>query len=339
MALQGYDEGFFMRWIMGNMVGKDIILVVALGLALNISGGCRTPLRTFVIGIAGHSSIDTAGVKGFKAGMAELGYVEGQNIKYIFKSVLETDIQDMDNGIRELLSQDIDLLLTTGEMVSVRANGLVKGTAVPLLFIGNSHPVENGLVATMSHPGGYATGVRVVDNVPKALEFLVMVTPGAKKVYLPYDPKDDVTTVNLPVVSRTASQLGIEVVFQEIHSIEDAVKGIEALPDDVNAIFCIPSRTLNAGNIELSRAAIRQGKALGAAIALDEEVLVTFSTDFFDTGKKAARLAQQVLNGVRPADIPVESSEVYLTINLKTAEKIGIKIPNSILAQANKIIR
>lgn len=321
------------------MPWKNIMPAVVFTVALNILGGCKAPARTFVLGIASHASMDTAGIKGFKAGMVESGYIEGKNIKYIFKRVLETDIQDMDDGIKELLSQDIDLLLTTGEMVPLRANGLVKGTGVPLVFIGNSHPVENGLIESISRPGGSATGILVVENVSKALEFLVKITPGAKKVYLPYDPKDDLSTVNLPVVAKTASELGIEVVFQEIHSVEDAVKGIEALPEDVNAIFCIPSRTLNTRNIELSRAAIGRGKALGAAIALDEEVLVTFSTDFFDMGKKAARLAQQVLNGARPADLPVESSEVYLTINLKTAEKIGIKIPYSILAQADKIIR
>lgn len=316
-----------------------IIWIIVFFLILTAFEGCEAPARTFTIGIASHSSIDTAGIKGFKAGMVESGYIEGKNVRYIFKRVIETDKQNMDDGIKELLSQDIDLLLTTGETVPLRAKGLLKGTDVPLLFLGNSRPVENGLVKSLDHPGGNVTGIRVVDNVPKALELLVMITPDTKKIYLPYDPEDEISTVNLAVVAKAASRLGVEIVFHKVRSVEEAVKAIEALPEDVNAIFGIPSITLNSGNIELSRAAIRKGKALGTAITLDDEVLVTLSSDFFDIGKKAARLAQQILNGVRPADLPVETSEVIITINLNTAEKIGLYIPDTILVRATNIIR
>lgn len=192
---------------------------------------------------------------------------------------------------------------------------------------------------SLSHPGGNITGVRVTDTVSKALEWLVTVIPGAKKVYLPYNPKDVISTSPLEQANKTADQLGIEIVAHKIQSVEDAVAAIEAMPNDIDAVFRIPSVTLDPRNNELSLAAIKRGIPMGAGLWLDEDVLITFSPDFFQSGKQAARLADQILKGTRPADLPVEASDISLVINLKTAEKIGLHIPDNVLVQANRIIR
>jgi len=75
-----------------------------------------------------------------------------------------------------------------------------------------------------------------------------------------------------------------------------------------------------------------------ATLPLAKSVLITFASDFNETGKTAARLAHQIRIGIKPADIPFETAEVFLTVNAKTAEKIGVHIPDEILIQAHKII-
>ena len=174
---------------------------------------------------------------------------------------------------------------------------------------------------------------------PKALEFLKLTVPDLKQVYLPFNPDDAVSVDYLRELNKTGSQVGVELILHEIHSVEEAVTAIENLKEDIDAVFMIPSPTLNLKNSELSRAAIKRKIPMGAALQLDEDVLITFSADFSDAGKKMARMAEEILEGKNPADIPVETMEVKLIINLKTAEKIGILIPDGILVQADTIIR
>ena len=312
---------------------------IAFSLMLIDFGGCKAPDRIFTIGIVAEAPIDVPLLQGFKQGMAEFGYIEDENIKYIYKNVLEHDEYNIDAGIKELLAQDIDILLTIESKVSLRAKELVKSTDKPLLFSANPFPVESGLVESMSHPGGNITGVMIVDTASKTLETLTMIIPSVKKVYLPYNPNDRVSISILSKLGNTASQLGIEIDFHKIHSVEETVASIEGLPEDVGAIFMIPSPTLNPRSSELIQAGIKRGIPMGASLLLDEAVLVSLTNDFLDTGKKTARLAHQINQGVKPADLPIETADVYLIINLITAEKLGINIPDAVLAQAKTIIR
>ena len=133
--------------------------------------------------------------------------------------------------------------------------------------------------------------------------------------------------------------MGIEIVPGDVHSVEEAVAAIESLPEDINAIYRIPSPTLDSRNNELSQAAIKRGLPMGSGLPLDEAVLLTLSTNLFDVGKQTARMADQVFLGTKPGDLPVESGEQTLVINLKTADAIGLHIPDSILQQADTVIR
>jgi putative tryptophan/tyrosine transport system substrate-binding protein len=316
-----------------------IILAVVFSLLSMTLTGCKSSEKIFTIGIASHVSIHTKEIEGFKAGMAELGYIEGNNIRYVYKSDISFNDKDIEAGIKELLAQDIDLLFTTYNESALAARKAVEGTKIPVIVTAVSWPVEIGLVNSLSHPGGNVTGIQVTDTITKGLEWLAQITPHAKKIYLPYNPDDNISDLYLDILKKTASKLGIELVVQKIHSVEETVAAIENLPKDVDAIYRIPSPTLYPRNNELSQAAIKRGIPLGAGTALDESVLITFSIDFYSMGKQGARLAHEILKGAKPADLPIETADILLTINLRTAEKIGLHIPEDVLVQANKIIR
>jgi len=320
---------------MTSLISAMVFIAVYL-----LTAGCSRPEDSiFTVGIVNDISILAPSVDGFKAGMEEFGYVEGGKVKYIYNGILNNNDKDVDAEIRNILSQGVDMLLTLGNHASLRAKKAVDGTDMPVIFCGCNRPITAGLIETMAHPGLNITGIAVADSAPKALEWLKAVTPGLKKVYMPYNPDDGISMVSLSGLDEAASHLGLEFIHHKVHSVEEAVAGIENLPKDVGAIFRIPSPTLDSRNSELSRAAIKRGLPVGARLPLDKEVLVTFATDLYDTGKSAARLANQIRLGVKPADIPVETADAFLTINLKTAEEIGIHIPNDILVQAKIIIR
>jgi putative ABC transport system substrate-binding protein len=316
-------------------VAQIVLVTMVGGLLLSACGAKQDHLLT--IGVIIDLSIHAASFEGLKAGMADLGYVEEEDVTYIYSGDTYPDAAA--NEIENMMAQDVDLLFTAGNACTTAAQEAVEGTDVPVVFCAVAGPVEEGYVESIRHPGGNLTGVQVGGEIPKALEWLVTITPEADKVYVPYNPDEGSSTMFLAVLEEVTPQLGIELVPGEVRSVEESVAAIENLPEDVDAIFRVPSATLDSQNSELSQAAIRRGLPMGAGLPLDEAVLLTLASDLFEAGKQAARLAHQIAQGVKPADLPVETAEFSMTINLKTAEAIGLDIPDMVLQQADTIIR
>jgi putative tryptophan/tyrosine transport system substrate-binding protein len=312
---------------------------IALLLLFSTSGSGHAMDKVFTIGVVNCVPILSRAVEGFKAGMTEQGYIEGKNVKYIFNGLIQNDQKTIEAEIRKLLSPDVDLLLSVGYEASLEVKKAVEGSDLPILVCFFRGPVESGLIKSFAHPGGNITGVAGMDRTAKALEWLKAINPGIKKVFLPYNPDDRVSAFSNSEIEEATSQLGIEVVFKKVHSVEETVTAIINLPKTVQAVFLVPSPTLNPGSRELCQAAISRGLTTGSSIALDEAVLATFTDDICAVGKETARLAHQIRLGAKPADLPFETSDIFLTVNLKTAEKIRLNIPDYILAQAKTIIR
>jgi putative tryptophan/tyrosine transport system substrate-binding protein len=316
----------------------NLWIIVPLLLFMLITG-CKARDKIFTIGIASHASSQAQELKGFKKGMAELGYVEGENVKYIyFSRALGNNDQIIDSELKKLLAQNIDLLFTAYNERALRAKKAVEGTDIPVIAAVCSRPVEIGLVKSLSHPEGNVTGVQAADTISKGLEWLMQIFPHAKNIYLPYNPDDMISTLYLDSLNKAASQLGIKLIFNKIYSVEEAVASIENIPKDVDAIYGIPSQTIGSKSSELSHAAINRGLPLGAGLSFDD-ALIALGVDYFEIGKQAAQLAHKIHQGIKPVDLPFETSEVKLVINLKTAEKIGFTVPDNILSQATIIIR
>jgi putative tryptophan/tyrosine transport system substrate-binding protein len=319
-------------------IKTSLIWVISFILTLMAPGGCKSPVRVYKIGVAAHPQRDVIPLDGLRAGMAELGYIEGKNIKYIYKDIIDEDDKIIRPQVKELLAQGIDILFVIGRAGGV-ARDLTKGTNMPVLFCGESDPVGDGMVESLLHPGANITGVKLTDSISKTLEWLAIIKPGIKKVWMPYDPNDQHTANDVSQVEKAASQLRVQLLCQKVHSVEDTIAAIKGLPEDVDAVFIIPSRVLFPGSREIFHAAIDRGLMTGSSVETDASILLVLSTDFFDAGKKTARLAHQIFQGVKPSELPVEVSESLLTINLKTAEKIGLNVPDNVLLQAKKIIR
>jgi len=323
----------------GSLKKGALALFFVLGLLFLNCGGSQASAEDFTIGIITNVQIHVQTMEGFKAGMVELGYVEGKNTRYVYNGVVEGDANRIDAEIETILARHVDLLLTMANEVSLRAKKYLEGSGIPILIAGSSRPMEEGLLESLGHPGGDITGVRVADNYAKTLEWLSRIVPDARRVLVPYNPRDAVSVVALEGLDKSAAKMGQELVCQPVQSVDEAVSIIENLPADVDAIYRIPSPTLDSRNGDLSRLAISKGIPLVACLPLDEAVLMTFSADLFEAGRQTARLAHMIRRGVNPADLPVETCDADLTINLNTAERIGIYIPDEILLQAKTIVR
>src|SRR5687767_8004977 len=119
---------------------------------------------------------------GFKARMAELGYVEGRSIAYVYHGAVAPDPKAVEAEVRALLAQKVDLLLTLGTLPTRMAKQAVEGTSIPVVFAPVINPVDEGLVQSVTRPGGNVTGVQNGTTIPKALEWLLKLAPRTRKI-------------------------------------------------------------------------------------------------------------------------------------------------------------
>lgn len=313
------------------------ILLAAVFLSAVAMSSCREE-KILKIGIVMDVSVFTRAVNGFKNRMSEFGYIEGENVRYFFYDPAEHKDMTVDNQINQVLSNKPDMMLALGYQAALKSKEAFKGTDKPLIVSVVKSSDLQEMTGRPREPN--MTGVGITFHADKALEWLKVVSPGLKKVFVPINPLDSVSADDIAArMENIGSGLGIEIIFAKVHSSEEAAARIKSLPADVGAVFRIPSSSLDDKNEQLSRAAIERGLPMAASLQLDKDVLLTFASDLNDMGMQSARLAHQVLLGVRPSDLPVETAEVYLTINTSTAEKIGLNLPDKVVVQANKIVR
>jgi putative ABC transport system substrate-binding protein len=239
-----------------------------------------------------------------------------------------------------MLTQNVDLLFTLGALPTARAKQAVESTNTPVVFAPVIDPVGQGIVESLLHPRGNLTGVQRGNTIPKSLEWLLTLVPGTTRIYVPYCPEDEVSVASIAPLREAAATLKVELVLDEVSSSEEVTTAIETLPEST-AIFFVPMPSLEPRVNELIETAT-ECKIATASLEpyhLETGVLVTNDINLFSIGKQVARLADQVLRGVAPADLPVETGEIFLGINLKTAKAIGLYIPDEILEQADIIIR
>ena len=315
-----------------------IPLVICLSLTslLLTACGSPTPPKTSTIGVVNYYASLELVLVGFKAQMAALGYVEGNNVTYIYHGLLESDPEILGGEVKRLLDQKVDLLLTMGTPPTLAAKRA--GTNIPMVFASVMNPVKEGIAESVSHPGGNITGVQIIDGAPKAMEWLLTLVPGTKTVYVPYHPDDRVAMAVVRSLPDAAARLGVALALDKVYTPEAGMAAMATLPKDA-AILFIPTPSLAPHMSAMRKFIIERGIPAGAYSFPVEDVLFTYGPNQADQGRQAARLVDQILKGKKPGDLLVETAECFLRINLKTATAMGLDIPDAILRQADTVIR
>ncbi len=313
------------------------LLFITTGLLLTACGGAEQP-KIYKVGVVNYTQVLSPIVEGFKAEMAGLGYVEGKNVTYIYQGVLKNDPQVIEAEVKNLFDQKIDMFLTLGTPPTLIAKKAVEGTDIPVVFVPVVDPVGEGAVASLSHPGGNVTGVQSINGVSKALEWLLKIAPETKQIYTFYHPDDTISVTTAAPLPEAAAQIGVELVLAEVHTPEEILAEVQTMPENT-AILLVTMPTLEPGISDLLKLAAERGIPVGGYNRSEENLIFSFAVNRAAQGQQAARLADLVFKGTKPADLPVESSEFFLTIDLKTAKTIGLDIPDTILRQADNIVR
>ena len=315
-----------------------LIAMAVLVMALVASACAGSDSKTTTIGIV-HLGRTTDVVDGFKSGMAELGYIDGETLSYIYEGPVSS-MDDIDQAIQNLMSGNVDLIFTATTPATLRVKRAVQGTDTPVVFAQVYDPVRSGVVESLIHPGGNVTGVRGGGHIPKMLEWLLAVAPSTEQVFVPHNPDDNASVMSLQDLTQAAMTLGVELVIAEVRTSAELDSALGDIPQDVDALFVLSSGFLGRNMDVLTETARRHTLPIaGGAESHRLGALLSFGLDTSQAGKQASRLAYAILEGAQPAELPVETADFYLSFNLRTAQAINIDIPGDILAQADDIIR
>ncbi len=317
------------------------IVVIIATLALAACGGTSNEdNRHFTIGLVTNNPNGLRNIQGFKDGMAELGYIEGENVSYIFEGS-PTGGDKLDAVLESMVEAEVDLIFTAGTPTGVAAHRVTKGTNIPVIFGVIADPIAAGVMGDLTRPDGNMTGVKLSQNQARRLELLLEIAPYAKHIFVPYNPEDAAPSSAVAQIDKIAPDLGIEIVEGEARNDSEVTEVLNNVPEDIDAIFLVPDSVVNSRLDDVLALALdRKLPVSGPSTAqVEEGALTTYGFIHHEVGAQAARLADQVLKGANPGELPVETAEFFLAINLRTADAIGLEIPYEILQQAEIIIR
>ena len=280
----------------------------------------------------------------FRQGLRERGYVEGQNILIEYRGA-DGKIERLPGLATELTRLKVDLILA-GATPAARAAQQAT-TTIPIVASAMGDPVGDGLVASLGRPGGNVTGTTFLgpELVPKRLELLKEALPKVSRVAALWHPGafgDRTTRDMLKETEIAARALGVHRQLVEVRSPADLDRAFSMMVRDrADALLVFPSPMLFAERKRIVDLATkhRLPSMFNAREFAELGGLIAYGANLADLTRRGATYVDKILKGARPADLPVEQPLKFdLVINLRTAQALGVTVPQSLLIRADHVI-
>lgn len=314
------------------------LLLALLGTPFSLGAQQGRSYRVGIILLGGsyHRAVD-----GLRDGLKELGLEEGRHLIFHLREV-KGDLALVGAAANALEAEKVDLIYTVTSSVTAAAKRVTK--SVPIIFYAGNDPVSMGLVESFRKPGGRLTGIysRFTDLTAKRFELLREMIPGLRRIVTLYRPDSPATPVAIKAIREAAGKLKIELIERPFASVDELRASLSALrPGEADAIYSVDAMVISQAQLVVD---IANTKKL-ATIFSDRETaingaLATYGTSYYAVGRLAAKKVERVLLGANPGDLPVEQLDrLSLVLNLKTANALGLAIPQSVLARADEVIQ
>jgi putative tryptophan/tyrosine transport system substrate-binding protein len=310
--------------------------------AFCVCAQAQQPKKVARIGLlsAGSRSTSASRIESFRQGLRDLGYVEGQNIIIEFRYT-EGDAKRFPGLAAEVIGLKPDVIVTSSGAGAFAAKSATK--TIPIVFTSVGDPFENGLVTSLSHPGGNITGLTNLspDLNGKRLELLKERFPTLIRVAYLWNP--DRPGTGLKDVQNAGRTMGLQLQSLEVRSGADFDRAFEtALSERSQALMTLANPLFNTHQNQIIEFATknRLPAIFHAKEFVDAGGLMSYAPDFLATYRRAATYVDKILKGTKPGDIPVEQPRKFeFVINLKTAQQIGLTVPPNVLARADRLIK
>jgi len=281
-------------------------------------------------------------VTAFRAGLNDMGYVEGENLAIEFRWA-EGRYNQLPGLAADLVRRKVAVLVSTGGLAAAQA-AKAATTTIPIVFTLGSDPVETGIVASLNRPGGNITGIHLLTAVidTKRLSLLRDTVPTTKLIAALVNQTNPNTQNQEKSLPEAAQGLGIKVHLLHASTAREldeafaklAQVGAGALLVGADPFFNEQRNYIVELATRYAVPAIYEQRAAALAGGL-----MSYGTDFIDAYRQAGVYTGRILKGERPADLPVARSTKFdLVINLKTAKALQLTIPSGVLAIADDVI-
>jgi putative ABC transport system substrate-binding protein len=278
-------------------------------------------------------------VSGLKRGLGDLGYAAPSLVVY------ETKIARAEENAKPLIES---LLKRKAQVLFLIGSRLLKpvrevSAQVPVVFITPGDPVSAGLVASLSRPAGNSTAMtfEYPELSGKRLALLKEITPKVRRVLAVYDPRDPSPKQGIMAAREAAPRVGVSLIEREARSREELLRGLEAV-EESDAYLSIPGGFPTGAYGEIT--SLINSKRLPTIFHVRQsdtmDALTSYGASDTQVAHDSARLVDKIIKGANAGELPVERpTKIELTINLRTAKRIGVAIPPNVLARADRVIK
>ncbi len=278
----------------------------------------------------------------FIQGLRELGYVEGQTIAFEYRFA-DGKPERLPGLAAELIGLKVDVIVTVGTPAAVAAKQAT--SKIPIVIAIAADPVGAGLVASLARPGWNVTGMANLDTElsGKRLEILKEVVPGLSRVAILWNPANPAHRPALGESEVAARAIGVQLQPVEVRAPNEFTSAFSAMSSErASALMLLADSMFSSHRARVVDLAAKS--RLPSMFWVKDFVaaggLMSYGASYPDLYRRAATYVDKILKGAKPADLPMEQPMKFeLVINLKTAQALGLTIPQSLLFQADEVIQ
>jgi len=281
-------------------------------------------------------------LRGFRQGLKEAGYVEGENVAFEFRCA-EDQTDRLPELAADLVRRRVTLIVTSSPLAAFAAKEA--SAMIPIVFGMAQDPVKLGLVKSLARPGGNLTGINflLTELVAKRLDLLRELLPTAKRVAVLVNPAQATNTeITLQEVQGAANAMGLQVQVLNVSTSREIDSVFASFDRERPDALLVGSGTLfNGRRVQLTQWTAHHRIPASYAGREFAEVggLISYGSNYIESLRQVGVYAGRILKGSKPADLPVlQSTKFELVINHQTARILGITVPPSLLARADEVI-
>jgi putative ABC transport system substrate-binding protein len=287
-------------------------------------------------------SIDSDEAQEFRGGLRAAGYVEGRDLS-IDWWYGHGSYNGVEDAVAKAVRNKVDVIVIESTVAALAAHRATHTIPIVMAFVGD--PVGVGLVESLAHPGGNVTGVTnmATELGPKRLQLLKEAIPSARRIGVLWNPDTPLHSTALAQLRSAAAQLHLELVPVAVHKAEQFGPAFSTLSlSKVDAVMALGDPFMaNNGNAVAQLATKARLPLTGDwKLAAKQGVLICYWIESTHLFRRSAGYVDKILKGAAPGTLPVEQPiKFQLVVNLKAAKAIGLTIPESVLLQADEVIR
>jgi putative ABC transport system substrate-binding protein len=320
------------------------VAAAALSLTLCVSAGAQETAKIHRIGFISASapSAVSARVEAFRQGLRELGYVEGKSILIEYRYAGGT-LDRLPELLAELIRLKTDVIVSAGGQVTHAAKEASATT--PIVMLQDPDPIASGFVASLARPGGNITGLSTLspEISGKQVELLKEIMPRLSRVTVLGNSTNPGNAQSLRDAQVAAAALRVPLQYVDVVTPKDIETAFRnAIKGRADAVCVLPSNVAISQRRQIVDLAItnRLPAIYPRPEIVEDGGLMSYGVSANDLFRRGATYVDKILKGAKPADLPVEQPTKFeFIINLKAAKQIGLTIPSSVLARADRVIR